>query len=84
MRATTFGRTDPSAIGIPVNYCSPPKAASSAARPRTSSIAPTVCCVIAFPIAVEAALVINSARGGAMPYQCVVLQSAFDDAWVAH
>jgi len=41
-------------------------------------------CVIAFPIAVEAALVINSARGGGMPYQCALLQSAFDNAWVAN
>ena len=39
-------------------------------------------CVVAFPITVEASLVINSARG-AMPYQCSVLRSAFDDAWVA-
>ncbi|MGH7790260.1 MAG: serine hydrolase, partial [Candidatus Binatia bacterium] len=40
-------------------------------------------CVVAFPIAVEVALVINSARG-VMPYQCTLLQSAFDDAWVAN
>jgi len=40
-------------------------------------------CVVAFPITVEAALVINSARG-AMPYQCTLLQSAFDNAWVAN
>ncbi len=40
-------------------------------------------CVVAFPIQVEVALVINSARG-AIPYQCSLLQSAFDDAWVAN
>jgi CubicO group peptidase (beta-lactamase class C family) len=40
-------------------------------------------CVVAFPITVEAALVINSARG-AMPYQCDLLRSAFDNAWVAN
>ena len=38
-------------------------------------------CVVAFPIQVEVGLVINSERG-AMPYQCSLLQSAFDDAWV--
>jgi hypothetical protein len=40
-------------------------------------------CVIAFPIKVEAALVINSERG-AMPYQCDLLETAFDNAWVAN
>lgn len=40
-------------------------------------------CVVAFPITVEVSLVINSARG-VMPYQCSLLQSAFDDAWVAN
>jgi hypothetical protein len=40
-------------------------------------------CVMAFPITVEASLVINSARG-AIPYQCSLLQSAFDNACVAH
>jgi D-alanyl-D-alanine carboxypeptidase len=40
-------------------------------------------CAISFPITVEAALVINSERG-AMPYQCDLLETAFDDAWVAN
>ena len=39
-------------------------------------------CVIAFPIQVEVSLVINSARGFA-PYQCDLLETAFDNAWVA-
>ena len=39
-------------------------------------------CVVAFPIQVEASLVINSARGFA-PYQCDLLETAFDNAWVA-
>jgi hypothetical protein len=38
-------------------------------------------CVVAFPIVVEAALLINSERG-AIPYQCSVLRDAFDNAWV--
>jgi CubicO group peptidase (beta-lactamase class C family) len=38
-------------------------------------------CVMAFPIVVEAALLINSDRG-AIPYQCNLLQEAFDNAWV--
>jgi len=41
-------------------------------------------CAVAFPIQVQVGLVINSERGAAMPYQCVVLQDAFDDAWVAN
>jgi hypothetical protein len=40
-------------------------------------------CAMAFPINVQAALVINSARGPGMAYQCRVLQTAFDNAWVA-
>ena len=40
-------------------------------------------CVVAFPIKVEVSLVINSERGAAMPYQCSLLRSAFDNAWVA-
>lgn len=40
-------------------------------------------CVLAFPIQVEAALVINSERGS-MPYQCELLETAFDNAWVAN
>jgi hypothetical protein len=39
-------------------------------------------CVVAFPIHVEVGLVINSERGGAMPYQCSLLAAAFDAAWV--
>jgi hypothetical protein len=39
-------------------------------------------CVMAFPIAVEASLLLNSRRG-AIPYQCAVLQQAFDNAWVS-
>jgi hypothetical protein len=38
-------------------------------------------CVMAFPIVVEAALLINSERG-AIPYQCSLLRDAFDNAWV--
>lgn len=38
-------------------------------------------CVVAFPITVEASVVINSDRGDT-DYQCKVLSSAFDDAWV--
>jgi hypothetical protein len=38
-------------------------------------------CVVAFPIVVEAALLINSERGE-IPYQCSVLREAFDNAWV--
>jgi beta-lactamase family protein len=38
-------------------------------------------CVMAFPIKVEAALLINSERGP-MSYQCTVLRDAFDNAWV--
>lgn len=38
-------------------------------------------CIVAFPIQVEVALVINSERGN-MLYQCRVLENAFDDAWV--
>ena len=38
-------------------------------------------CVMAFPIVVEASLLINSERG-AMSYQCTVLRDAFDNAWV--
>src|SRR5262249_2793352 len=40
-------------------------------------------CGITFPIAVEAGLVINSALGGTA-YQCDILESAFDNAWVAN
>lgn len=40
-------------------------------------------CAVVYPIQVEVGLVINSARGPGMPYQCAVLQTAFDDAWVA-
>lgn len=40
-------------------------------------------CVAAFPIKVEAALVINSERG-AIPYQCELLETAFDNAWVGN
>jgi hypothetical protein len=46
-------------------------------------------CVMMFPIAVEAALVINSSgtRSGAVypqgPYQCTTLKWAFENAWVA-
>jgi CubicO group peptidase (beta-lactamase class C family) len=39
-------------------------------------------CVVAFPIRAEVGLVINSERG-AMSYQCALLQTAFDNAWVA-
>jgi hypothetical protein len=39
-------------------------------------------CAVIFPIHVEVGLVINSARGPAMAYQCALLQTAFDDAWV--
>lgn len=39
-------------------------------------------CAMAFPIHVQASLLINSERGRAMPYQCQVLQTAFDNAWV--
>ncbi len=38
-------------------------------------------CVVAFPIVVEAALLINSQRG-AIEYQCELLKDAFDNAWV--
>ncbi len=38
-------------------------------------------CVVAFPIVVEAALLINSQRG-AISYQCQLLRDAFDNAWV--
>ena len=38
-------------------------------------------CVVAFPIQVEVGLVINSGLGGGS-YQCAVLQTAFDNAWV--
>ena len=38
-------------------------------------------CVVAFPIVVEAALLINSNKG-AIPYQCEVLRNAFDNAWI--
>lgn len=40
-------------------------------------------CAVAFPIQVEVGLVINSERG-AIPYQCILLQNAFEDAWVAN
>jgi CubicO group peptidase (beta-lactamase class C family) len=39
-------------------------------------------CAMAFPIDVQAGLVINSERGPGMAYQCKVLQVAFDNAWV--
>ncbi|HEU5135760.1 MAG TPA: serine hydrolase [Steroidobacteraceae bacterium] len=38
-------------------------------------------CVVAFPIVVEAALVMNSDRGD-IDYQCRLLRDAFDNAWV--
>jgi hypothetical protein len=38
---------------------------------------------MAFPIVVEASLLINSV-GGSYPYQCTVLRNAFDNAWVAN
>jgi len=38
-------------------------------------------CVVAFPIVVEAALLMNSDRG-AIDYQCELLKDAFDNAWV--
>jgi CubicO group peptidase (beta-lactamase class C family) len=38
-------------------------------------------CVMAFPIKVEASLLINSERGG-FSSQCAVLRDAFDNAWV--
>ncbi len=41
-------------------------------------------CAMVFPIAVEVGLVINSARGPAMAYQCALLQTAFDESWVAN
>ena len=37
--------------------------------------------MVAFPIVVEAALLINSDRG-AISYQCELLKDAFDNAWV--
>ncbi len=38
-------------------------------------------CALAFPISVQASLLINSERGN-IPYQCQVLADAFDNAWV--
>eukprot|EP00039_Didymoeca_costata_P008900 m.118459 g.118459 ORF g.118459 m.118459 type:complete len:911 (+) comp14277_c1_seq21:245-2977(+) len=39
-------------------------------------------CVVAFPNRVEVSLLINSARGSIGGYQCIVLQNAYDNAWV--
>jgi CubicO group peptidase (beta-lactamase class C family) len=41
-------------------------------------------CAVSFPIQVQVGLVINSERGGSMPYQCILLRDAFDDAWVSN
>ena len=39
-------------------------------------------CVMNFPLTVQASLLINSS-GGSYPYQCRLLQDAFDNAWTA-
>lgn len=37
-------------------------------------------CIMNFPVNVQASLVINS-NGGNYPYQCRLLQDAYDNAW---
>ena len=42
-------------------------------------------CVVAFPITVEVALMINSGPGpNPYPFQCPLLHNAYDNAWVAN
>lgn len=40
-------------------------------------------CAVSFPIQVQTGLVVNSNLGPGTAYQCIILQTAFDNAWVA-